>query len=68
MSEQDFEWTPEITYVGMTNSKAGLKQFDSTIIGKTGHGRGLTDLGINMKIIKTLRINFSFQFGYDKGT
>lgn len=42
LSEQDFVWISMITYVGMTNSKAGLKgrlkQFDNTIIGKTGHG------------------------------
>lgn len=42
LSEQDFTWIPRITYVGMTNSIAGLKgrlkQFDNTIIGKTGHG------------------------------
>lgn len=42
LSEQDFEWISKITYVGMTNSKAGLKgrlkQFDNTIIGKSGHG------------------------------
>jgi len=42
LSEQDFEWIFNITYVGMTNSKAGLKgrlkQFDNTIIGKSGHG------------------------------
>lgn len=42
LSEQDFEWISKITYVGMTNSKEGLrgrlKQFDNTIIGKTGHG------------------------------
>jgi len=42
LSEQDFEWISKITYVGMTNSKAGLKgrlkQFDNTIFGKTGHG------------------------------
>jgi len=41
-SEQDFVWISNITYVGMTNSKTGLKgrlkQFDNTIIGKTGHG------------------------------
>lgn len=39
---QEFEWLPEIEYVGMTNSVAGLKgrlkQFDNTISGKTGHG------------------------------
>jgi len=37
-----FDWIPEVEYVGMTNSVAGLKgrlkQFDNTIIGKTGHG------------------------------
>jgi hypothetical protein len=40
--EINFSWISEITYIGMTNSKAGLtgrlKQFDNTIIGKTGHG------------------------------
>ena len=39
---QKFNWLPDIKYVGMTNSVAGLKgrlkQFDNTIIGKTGHG------------------------------
>jgi len=42
LSKQNFECISKITYVGMTNSKAGLKgrlkQFDNTIIGKTGHG------------------------------
>jgi len=42
LSEQDFEWISKIAYVGMTNSIAGLKgrlkQFDNTIIGKSGHG------------------------------
>ena len=42
LSGQNFEWIYEIKYIGMTNSKAGLKgrlkQFDNTIIGKTGHG------------------------------
>ncbi len=37
-----FSWRKEIIYVGMTNSISGLKgrlkQFDNTIIGKTGHG------------------------------
>lgn len=37
-----FTWREDIIYVGMTNSAAGLKgrlkQFDNTIIGKTGHG------------------------------
>lgn len=37
-----FSWIPEIVYVGMTNALSGLKgrlkQFDNTIVGKTGHG------------------------------
>lgn len=37
-----FAWISEIAYIGMTNSKLGLKgrlkQFDNTIVGKTGHG------------------------------
>ncbi len=37
-----FNWSSDIIYIGMTNSLAGLKgrlkQFDNTIIGKTGHG------------------------------
>jgi len=37
-----FDWILEVEYVGMTNSMAGLKgrlkQFNNTIIGKTGHG------------------------------
>lgn len=37
-----FSWRKDIIYVGMTNSISGLKgrlkQFDNTIIGKTGHG------------------------------
>lgn len=37
-----FSWRKEIIYVGMTNSISGLKgrlkQFDNTIIGKSGHG------------------------------
>jgi len=39
---EKFDWLSEVEYVGMTNSVAGLKgrlkQFDNTIIGKTGHG------------------------------
>jgi len=39
---RQFDWLSDIKYVGMTNSVAGLKgrlkQFDNTIIGKTGHG------------------------------
>ncbi|WP_342305551.1 hypothetical protein [Methanolobus sp. ZRKC5] len=42
LSEQDFTWIREIKYVGMTNSRNGLKgrlkQFNSTINGKTKHG------------------------------
>jgi len=42
LSGQMFKWIPHISYIGMTNSKGGLKsrlrQFDNTIIGKTGHG------------------------------
>lgn len=42
LSKQRFQWISEINYVGMTNSQNGLKgrlkQFDNTIIGKTGHG------------------------------
>ena len=42
LSQQKFKWISEINYVGMTNSinglKGRLKQFDNTIIGKTGHG------------------------------
>lgn len=37
-----FTWIPAIVYIGMTNSilglKGRLKQFDYTIVGKTGHG------------------------------
>jgi len=42
LAGQEFSWIPEIMYVGMTNAKAGLKgrlkQFDNTIVGKSGHG------------------------------
>ena len=42
LSGRPFSWIKEIMYVGMTNSKGGLKsrlkQFDNTIRGKTGHG------------------------------
>lgn len=41
-SSNDFEWMKQIIYIGMTNSAGGLrarlKQFDNTILGKTGHG------------------------------
>ena len=37
-----FEWNENIIYIGMTNSKQGLrgrlKQFDNTLRGKSGHG------------------------------
>ncbi len=42
LSGTPFKWLPEIRYIGMTNSRNGLKgrlkQFDNTIIGKGGHG------------------------------
>ena len=42
LSGCNFSWTTNIVYVGMTNSLKGLKgrlkQFDNTIIGKSGHG------------------------------
>src|SRR5258705_2743373 len=42
LSERAFSWRKEIIYVGMTNAAFGLKgrlkQFDNTIVGKTGHG------------------------------
>jgi hypothetical protein len=47
ISKQDlsatvFSWIEQIVYVGMSNAVSGLKgrlkQFDNTIIGKTGHG------------------------------
>jgi len=38
----DFEWLKQVIYIGMTNSAGGLrarlKQFDNTILGRTGHG------------------------------
>ncbi len=42
LSGRDFKWIPDVKYIGMTNSQAGLKgrlkQFDNTIRGKEGHG------------------------------
>jgi len=42
IANDDFSWIPQIAYIGMTNSIAGLKgrlnQFDNTIRGKSGHG------------------------------
>jgi len=42
LSGRDFKWIPDVKYIGMTNSQAGLKgrlkQFDNTICGKKGHG------------------------------
>jgi len=42
ISSTRFDWKKDIIYVGMTNSKGGLKsrlqQFENTIAGKTGHG------------------------------
>ena len=41
-SEKKFSWLEQIVYIGMTNSiarlKGRLKQFDNTIVRKTGHG------------------------------
>lgn len=38
----NFSWREDIIYIGMTNSKKGLKgrlkQFENTINGKSGHG------------------------------
>lgn len=40
-----FSWRQNIIYIGMTNSKAGLRgrlrQFEDTINGKSGHGGAL---------------------------
>lgn len=42
LTGSEFSWHPEIIYIGMTNSVGGLRarlrQFDNTIIGKSGHG------------------------------
>jgi hypothetical protein len=42
LSNKQFSWIEQIVYIGMSNAVAGLKgrlkQFDNTIIGKTGHG------------------------------
>jgi hypothetical protein len=42
LSGKPFSWIKEVVYVGMTNAVSGLKgrlkQFDNTIVGKTGHG------------------------------
>ena len=42
ISGDSFEWIEEIKYIGMTNSKNGLKgrlqQFENTMRGMTGHG------------------------------
>lgn len=39
---EPFKWIEEIEYIGMTNSRKGLKgrlqQFENTMRGKTGHG------------------------------
>jgi hypothetical protein len=44
ISGTSFSWLKEIFYIGMTNSKGGLKsrlqQFDNTINGGYGHGGG----------------------------
>lgn len=42
LSGQSFGWSKKIVYFGMSNSALGLKgrlkQFDNTVLGKTGHG------------------------------
>jgi len=42
LTGQKFSFLPEIAYFGMTNAVSGLrgrlKQFDNTILGKSGHG------------------------------
>ena len=42
LSGRTFKWTPDVKYIGMTNSQVGLKgrlqQFDNTIRGREGHG------------------------------
>lgn len=42
ISNNDFDWSEKINYIGMTNAVSGLKgrlkQFDNTIRGKTDHG------------------------------
>jgi len=42
ISGGSFNWIKDIIYIGMTNSKGGLKsrlqQFENTIAGKKGHG------------------------------
>lgn len=42
LEDKNFTWIKDIIYIGMTNSKGGLKnrlqQFENTISGKVGHG------------------------------
>lgn len=42
ISHAPFSWSQDIAYIGMTNSKGGLRQrlgqFDQTIKGRSGHG------------------------------
>jgi hypothetical protein len=44
LAGQSFSWQRQIAYIGMTNSKGGLKsrlqQFDNAIKGGEGHGGG----------------------------
>jgi hypothetical protein len=44
ISTEPFDWRPEIAYIGMTNSKGGLKsrlqQFDNTVKKEDGAGHG----------------------------
>jgi len=42
ISDTDFDWIKEIIYIGMTNSRGGLRsrlqQFENVVMGKEGHG------------------------------
>ncbi len=61
LSGKSFSWIKEIVYVGMSNALSGLKgrlkQFENTIIGKTGHGgaeRFLHDYRNDKKLVPLL--------------
>jgi hypothetical protein len=63
LSGKRFSWIEQIVYVGMSNAVSGLrgrlKQFDNTIIGKTGHGgaeRFLHDFPSHEKLVPLLYV------------
>jgi len=63
LSGKRFSWIKQIVYVGMSNAvhglKGRLKQFDNTIIGKTGHGgalRFLHDFPDHKKLVPSLYV------------